>query len=168
MAQIIETENLDLSALSDDENYWVYNGFDNCMTLEIDEVFQEQLDEVSLEIYNLSLALQAPIIEMNLRGIKVNQSRKYRVVKEFEKKKEQLEEQLYRIVHEGIGWEGFTNWASPLQVKKLFYDVLELPVQKKRNTKGQYAPTTDEKALEKLSVYFSASRLPITFSLSEA
>lgn len=154
MARIIDTSEMDLTSLGVDDTYWVYNGLDNCVTLEVDSALQEQLDNTSRQIYELSLALQAPILEMNERGLRVNQRRKYSVVKDFETKLAKIEEQLYTIVHEGVGMADFTNWRSPAQAKELFYDVLELPVQKKRNANGIFAPTTDEQALEKLSSYF--------------
>lgn len=157
--RIINTATDDLSTLNADENYWVYNGLDNCLTLEIDGVLQQQLDEVSRGIYDLSRALQAPILEMNLRGLRVNQRRKYAVVKEFEQKLARIEEQFYRIVHEGVGMEHFNNWRSPPQTKELFYDVLGLPVQKKRNGAGNFAPTTDEKALSHLAMYYFGETL---------
>jgi DNA polymerase I-like protein with 3'-5' exonuclease and polymerase domains len=152
--RIINTATDDLSKLNEDENYWVYNGLDNCLTLEIDSILQEQLDNTSSSTYQLSLDLQAPVMEMSLRGLRVNQRRKYSIVKDFETKMAQLEEQLYTIVREGIGMESFDNWRSPVQTKQLLYDVLDLPVQKKRNVNGVFAPTTDEKALEHLSMYF--------------
>lgn len=152
--RVINTAKDDLALLNKDENYWVYNGLDNCLTLEIDSVLQAQLDETSREVYNLSLALQAPILEMNMRGLLVNQRKKYAVVKEFEKKLAQIEEQLYTIVREGVGMEHFTNWRSSVQTKELFYEVLGLPEQKKRNTNGIFAATTDEKALERLTMYY--------------
>lgn len=159
MAKIIDTSEADFTAFTEDENYWVYNGLDNCLTLEIDGALQGQLDETSREIYQLSLALQAPILEMNLRGLLVNQRVKYRVVREFEAKLKRLEKQLYTIVHEGVGYKDFDNWRSPAQTKTLFYDILDLPVQKKRNAAGAFAPTTDETALEKLSMHFIAEPL---------
>jgi DNA polymerase I-like protein with 3'-5' exonuclease and polymerase domains len=152
--RVIDTIESDLSVLNEDENYWVYNGLDNCLTHEIDSVLQGQLDDVSRNIYNLSLALQAPVLEMNLRGLLVNQRRKYAIVKEFEAQVARIEEQFYRIVHEGVGMTHFDNWRSPTQTKELFYDVLDLPVQKKRNANGIFMPTTDEQALERLSMYF--------------
>lgn len=152
--RVINTATDDLSKLSEDENYWVYNGLDNCLTLEIDEALEPLIDDTARQVYDLSLALQAPILEMNMRGLLVNQRRKYAVVKEFEAKVARLEEQLYTIVHEGVGMENFTNWRSPAQTKELFYDVLGLPVQKKRNANGVFAATTDEKALERLSMYY--------------
>jgi len=152
--RVINTATDDLSTLNPDDSYWVYNGLDNCLTLEIDGVLEEQLDDTSRATYELSLALQAPILEMNLRGIRVNQRRKYTVVKQFEEQLARIEEQFYTIVHEGVGMKDFDNWRSPVQCKNLFYDVLGLPVQKKRNANGIFAPSTDEKALERLSMHF--------------
>lgn len=155
MADIIDTSTLDLSAYNSDETYWLYNGFDNCITYEVYNELMAQADATALNIYNLSLNLQAPILEMNLRGLRVNQRRKHSVIHTLREKITQLEAQLLEIVSEGIGITDL-NWNSPPQLKRLFYEVLQLPVQKKRNSKGIFAPTVDEGALEKLSNYFLA------------
>jgi len=155
MADIIDTAELDLSKFSSDETYWLYNGFDNCLTYEIFDTLMSQADETALATYNLSLSLQAPILEMNLRGLRVNNNRKFKVVNSLRKLTTQLEAQLKEIVEQGIGLQDF-NWNSPAQLKHLLYEVLSLPVQKKRNARGVFSATTDEGALEKLSVHFLA------------
>lgn len=155
MAQIIDTATLDLSRHNNDETYWLYNGFDCCVTEEIFRNLYPLTDATARKTYEFSKALQAPILEMNLRGLRVNKRRKARVVREMEAKLAQLEAQLDRLITEGIGATG-CNWRSPAQLKSLLYDIMGLPVQKKRNANGHFAPTTDESALEKLSQYFIA------------
>src|SRR5690606_21386691 len=90
----------------------------------------------------------------SMRGLLVNQPRKMRVMREMRQKIERLEEQLTTIIKEGIGVD--LNWRSPKQLNALFYDVMQLPVQKKRNANGVFAPTTNRDALEKLSLYYIA------------
>lgn len=156
MVKIINTAEDDLSALNADENCWVYNGLDNCVTYEVAQVLQPMMDEIANKTYEFSKALQAPVAEMCLRGILVNKRQKQKVLNEFTKTKIRLEEQYNSLVKDGVGVEA--SWSSPHQVKKLLYDVMSLPVQRKRSAAtGQYSPTVDRDALEKLaSIYFIA------------
>jgi len=61
------------------ENQWerdqVYNGLDCCVTAEILDVLLPQLDDHTKATYAFSRALQGPVLEMQLRGILVDQSR---------------------------------------------------------------------------------------------
>lgn len=158
MATIINTADLDREStarLSPDHAYWVYNGLDCCVTEEVLRNLLPITDEVAERTYSFSRALQAPVLEMAMRGLLVNQPRKARVMQEMRKKLVALEAQLKSIVEEGIGFPNF-NWRSPKQLNDLLYGVMNLPVQKKRNSKGQFAPSTDRNALEKLSVYYIA------------
>lgn len=155
MAEILDTSTLNFSALGADENHWVYNGLDCCLTEEIAQNLLSQVDETALKTYNFSKALQGPVLEMNLRGLRVNSRRKMKVINEIVTNIAQLEEQLDTIIREGVGVPG-ANWRSPAQLKNLLYDIMGLPVQKKRNSYGAFTPTTDEDALEKLSDYFIA------------
>lgn len=155
MARVIDTSTLDLSAYNSDESYWLYNGLDCCVTANIFENLSAQIDDTARKTYAFSKALQGPILEMNLRGLLVNNRRKNQVVREMKAKLAQLEAQLDQLIVEGIGAAG-CNWRSPKQLKELLYDIMRLPVQKKRNANGAFAPTTDEGALEKLSQYFIA------------
>lgn len=155
MADIIQTAELDNLRLSPDENHWIYNGLDCCVTGEIFNTLYPLVDEVSRKTYEFSKALQAPILEMSLRGLLVNQKRKFDVVQQMRRKLVQLEANLQTLVKEGVGVEGL-NWRSPVQLNKLFYDVMNMPVQKKRKSNGSYGPSTDREALEKLGNYFIA------------
>lgn len=155
MAKIIDTSQLDQLQLSPDENHWVYNGLDNCLTLEIFNELSATIDETARRTYEFSLALQAPVLEMNMRGVLINQNRRRDVIRDFERKQGILEAQLSYMLGEVFDLRGF-NWASPLQVKNLLYEVMQLPVQKKRNANGIYAPSSDREALEALSFYYIA------------
>jgi DNA polymerase I-like protein with 3'-5' exonuclease and polymerase domains len=155
MAKIIDTADLNFAAHDGDETYWLYNGLDCVVTADVLQALLAQADETALRTYEFSKALQAPVLEMNLRGLRVNKKRKMQVIADVTAKIARLEEQLDLIIQEGIGAPG-ANWRSPKQLKELLYDIMGLPVQKKRNANGVFAPTTDEAALEKLANYFIA------------
>lgn len=133
-------------------NEQIYNSLDTCVTLEVFEVLSKQLDEVTSKTYELERALQAPVFEMQLRGVKIDTYARDILIKELEEKVKLLEEDLKEILVEGVGFEA--SPTSPKQLIKLFYEVLQLPIQKNFKT-GQ--PTVDRKALEKLRSYFHAT-----------
>lgn len=153
--KIINTATLNLDACDGDETRWIYNGLDSCVTAEVLQAMLAQADDVALGTYEFSKALQGPVLEMNLRGLRVNKKRKMQVIADLVAKIARLEEQLDSIIQDGIGAPG-ANWRSPKQLKELLYDIMQLPVQKKRNSNGIYTATTDEAALEKLANYFIA------------
>lgn len=155
MAKIIDTATFNFDACDANEQRWIYNGLDSCITAEVLGNLLTQADDTALATYEFSKALQGPVLEMNLRGLRVNKKRKMQVIAEMTHKIARLEEQLDAIIQDGIGAPG-ANWRSPKQLKELLYDIMQLPVQKKRSANGIYTPTTDEDALEKLSLYFIA------------
>jgi DNA polymerase-1 len=144
---------------------WVYNGLDCCVTLEVRDVLLAQLDNVAAATYGFSQALQGPVLEMCARGILVNQRRRGEVLQHYRNQIEQLSDQLTEIARDGIGFpatnkvvKGHTKlwWRSNAQLGDLLYNVMRLPSVKKRNTKGQFVPTVNRDAIEKLSAYFIA------------
>ncbi len=54
----------------------------------------------------------------------------------------------FEMLCDGVFGRQF-NYRSPKQVKELFYEYLDLPAVKKRNTKGVWAPSVDLEALER-------------------
>lgn len=159
MVRIIDTADLDESTvLNQNETLWVYNGLDCCVTYEIREKLAEQLAACPVRnaTYATSRSMRGPIMEMTARGILID---KHSAAVEAHKMKEdvkKLEHNLSYILSGAFGIESF-NAASPKQVAHLLYDVLRLPVQKKRSAAtGTYAPTTDREALEKLLAYYDA------------
>lgn len=155
--RIIQTADLRPDTrLSQAENDWIYNGLDCAVTLEIFEEISQLLDPQTRATYEFSKSLQAPILEMNLRGLLVNQNARSRIYTKFMEQMGQLQAQLHELVTQGIGAPfepGF--WKSHTKLKNLLYDVMNLPSIKKRTDKG-YVPTTDRDALERLSVHFLA------------
>jgi DNA polymerase I len=155
MAKIFDTGTLTKTTqLTQDETDWIYNGLDCCVTLEIAETLLSQLDPVAEKTYNFSKALQAPILEMSMRGILIDENRRQSVLSLYTSQMARVEEQLNQIIKGGIGCE--INWRSPAQLKKLLYDVMGLPPVRKRNAQGFMAPTANREALEKLAHYFIA------------
>lgn len=153
--RVINTDVLDPAVLSSDENHWVYNGLDCCLTREIFDNLNPLVDATAQRTYAFSKALQAPVAEMMLRGLLVNQNRRREVLGRMRRDRARLDQQFQQLVAEGVG-VGYVNAGSPHQVGRLLYDVMGLPVQKKRKSDGSYGRTADREALEKLQVYFIA------------
>lgn len=143
-----------LALMGETEKYWIYNGLDCCVTDEVLRVLEPQLDNQTRSTYEFSLSLQAPVLEMKLRGILVDQTRRDIVIKKYREQIGIIQSNLDRILLEGIGKT--CNWRSHVQLKELLYGTLGLPPKKKRNSKGEWAPTVDRDALEQLEVYFTA------------
>jgi len=155
--KIVKTHELtpaSMALMGASELLHIYNGLDCCVTAEVFHEIEGQLDNQTRATYEFSKALQAPILEMKLRGILVDQSQRLKTIAAYEKDRNILKANLERIFTEGIG-RSF-NWNSPAQMKELFYGILGLPPIKKRNSKGQYTPTVDRNALEALDSYFIA------------
>lgn len=139
---------------SETDKLWIYNGLDCCVTLEVLEAIKPQLDNQTRATYEFSKSLQAPTLEMKLRGVRVNNAKRLKLIEAYRHDLVRVEKNLNRILKEGLDLE--LNWRSNPALQKLFYEVLRLPVIKKRNSKGIPAPTVDRNALEKLSVHFNA------------
>lgn len=166
MARIIDTSTLlETTTLDYNARDWVYNGLDCCVTLEIFHALQKQMDPVARRTYEFELALQAPVMEMTTRGVLVDEERRREVLELYNKQATFLEDQLATIVSEGLDWSApLLNkrwWASPMQLKNLFYDVMHLPAVRKRNTKGQFVPTVNREALENFQNYLLAEPLAL-------
>src|SRR6266705_4764533 len=128
----------------------IYNGLECCITSEILEVLLPQLDEHTEPTYAFSRALQGPVLEMQLRGILVDQGRRQEVIDLYSDKIDQLEGQLEQIVLDGVGMPTF-SWRSNPDLQKLFFGYLGIPTIRK-----QGRPTTDHKALEKMQIFLVA------------
>lgn len=125
----------------------IYNGLDCCVTFEVLENLLAELDETTRATYNFSMSLHGPILDMNLRGLRVDEKKKHELMLEYGRELVQMQDNLDRISLEGFGEK--INWNSPAQLKKFFYETIGLPPVKKRNSKGEFTPTVNREALEK-------------------
>lgn len=158
--KIFDTQHLDentMKMLSVDEAAHIYNGLDCCVTAEIFTQLSEQLTtepENVQQTYRMSCAKLAPIMEMSLRGTRIDEGARQQTIKELEKELSILDGRFQRIMREVFGGE--INWRSPTQLKGLFYTSLGIKEVKKRNTKGQYTATVNREALEHFDRYLYA------------
>lgn len=139
------------------ETLWCYNGLDCCLTMEIFNEIQTHLDPQTRATYEFSKALQGPILEMNMRGVLIDQDARAEALASLRADSARVEEHLDSLIRDGIGTS--TSWRSPIQLQKLLYGVMGLPVIKKRKPDGSYGPTTDRGALERLKAHFYAEPL---------
>lgn len=150
------------SLTNETEKLWVYNGLDCCVTLEVLEHILPQLDNMTGAVYAQNLALQAPVLEMNLHGVRIDEPERQRAIAGYRSDIERLERNLYRIVQDGVGYTNFRNsgktkaWRSRDHVATLLYDVLKLPEIRKRNELGEMVRTVNRDALERLQIHFLA------------
>ena len=148
--KVISTSHVGPDDISPSEREWVYNGLDCVITREVLDVLLPQLDNQTSGTYSFSRDLQAPILEMRCRGVLIDQARRAEVIDLYFNQLDRLEEQLNRIVGEGLGLWQF-NWRSNKDLHLLFYDHLGLPPIRRDGR-----PTVNREALEKLESYFSA------------
>ena len=152
MAKIYRTVDGNWEPSGDTEGLWVYNGLDCCITSEVFEAIEPQLNENTRRTYEYSKALQAPILEMMARGVLVDQVSRSQLIAELSASAEIVKASLQEILAEGVGYPlEWNKVPSPKQLKALFYEVMGIPPVK--NKKGI---TTDRKALEKIRGYFFA------------
>lgn len=143
-----------IETLGETDRLHIYNGLDCCVTLEVFKEIRAQLDNVSGSTYEFSRSLQAPFLDMMLRGFLVDEPLRQKFIVERDKDLEKVEKNLRRIAWEAFDLPDF-NFGSWQQVRKLFYEVMALPeVRKKGKVKS------DRAALEKLrDAYFHARPL---------
>lgn len=168
MAKVIYTDQLEKLSepLGATHGDWLYNALDSAITLEVLEVLLPQLDEITAPIYAHALAMQAPILEMECRGVLVDKDEVAATSMELGDKLRFLEGNFKELLLEGVGLDedeilvikkvkgAFLTkymWNSPAQLKWFFYEKLGLPPVRNRN-----GITVDRKALEKLRGYFYA------------
>lgn len=173
MAHILQNSDItEVSQLTHNTREWVYNALDVCVTYEVRDALAPLFDTTTRKTYELSKSLQAPVLDMSMRGILVDERNRAETLAKYREQIAMLEERLTRIVRDGIGldlppkvfnkstgkWTVW--WRSPQRLMNLFYDILGLtPVKKRSAANGRMMPTINREALEKLSVYFIAEPL---------
>ena len=127
--------------VSDDQLY-IYNGKDCCLTYEIYEQLQKEIAYWGVqEAFDRMMALVEPCLFANLRGILAAPERAV----DFKKINDRAIAHLEKIVSDTIGP---INVQSPKQMKELLYDQWDMPIQKKMGK-----VTTDSNALKTLESF---------------
>lgn len=143
--------------LSPHYQHQVYNGLDCCLTFEIFEVLQGQLQQKNTPFqeitYGFERAMQAPALEMMERGFAIDIEERAKGQEKLNEQKTKFQSILNRFAL--AIWDKPLNANSPAQLKKFFYEVMGLPEQYNYN-RGQKNVSTNREALEKLEVYFYA------------
>jgi len=161
--KVFNTADLDeriMKTLSSSQAAYIYNGLDCCVTA---EVYNELMDQLKTEppnvreTYENTLAKLAPIMEMSMRGIYIDEEARQGTIDYFEKQLVKLDQKFQRIMIEVF--DGPRNWRSPLQMKDLFYGTLGIKEIRKRNAKGQWVATINKEALEYFDRYLTARPL---------
>lgn len=130
----------------------VYNGLDCCITFEVFQALAA-LRNSEPPIYAFERALQAPALEMMLRGFKVDEYARQRGIAELKAKQVRLYAILDRLAFAASGRT--LNPRSQKQLQELFYTTMRLPEQWV-SKKGERKLSMDREVLEKLEVYFHA------------
>src|SRR6516225_4976912 len=145
--KIIKTHLLNPDALDDFTSSQIYNGLDCCVTRELLDLLQPQLDQHTAATYDFERDLQGPVLEMRLRGVAIDIDRRDQVIEDYADKVDRLEQQLTRIVGGGLDVWGW-NWQSGKDLRYIFFDVLNIP----SGSRG----SVDRHALDRINSYFVA------------
>lgn len=142
------------SNFSSHDNLQIYNGLDCCVTTEVFEEI-EKLRPSLPRIYDFERAIQAPYLEIMLRGFKVDQIARRQAAEGLRIRLDKLDGILHRLAMSV--WGKGLNPRSPAQLKDFFYSKagLGLPEVWLRK-KGEKKLSTDREALEKLDDYMHA------------
>lgn len=133
--------------------FWNYNCKDCCKTFEVFETMEVILFNLKLsEQYQFIMELDQAMIETMLDGILIDQEERGRTALALQTTIKEYDE-WFQSFGEVIGVPTPKSknakpwWRSPQQQVNLFYEVLKLPVQKKKTT---FRPTVEDSALREL------------------
>ena len=111
-----------------EELYWLYNGLDCTVTLEVHNVLETDMEWAPPEIketYHMSMRKSAPYMLMSLRGIRVDEMRRQKALFNLAKDHRIISRNFDRLCMGTVG--EVVNPASWAQVGTLLYGHLGLP-----------------------------------------
>lgn len=153
--KIIESASLRPQDLKSFDQHQTYNGLDCCLTLEIFEALwaEAQFEPAALKVYQFERDLQAPAMDMSLRGFALDIAERSNAINILQANRQRLEFILFRYAM--AVWGKPLNPQSPAQLIDFFYRHMGLPEQVAIQ-KGVRRVSTNRESLEKLQVYFYA------------
>lgn len=157
---VVETNLLKQGELRAD-NLQLYNGLDCCVTYEVFEQLDELLNNndpnykrnADPVIYNFSRAMQAPALEMMMRGWHIDEYERRKSISELRTEIMQYNDVLQEMSF--AVWDRAINPRSRDQLLALFYGVMSLP-EIKISIKGERKVSMNREVLEKLELYLHA------------
>jgi DNA polymerase I-like protein with 3'-5' exonuclease and polymerase domains len=135
-----------------DEGHAVYNGLDCCLTLEIHEVLA-RLSNQEPAIYDFERAMQAPALDMMLRGFRIDEYERRKGCAELKSRIAKLDTWLQQMCIAACGRT--VNPRSGDQLKQLFYSDMNIP-EIWSSVKGERKLQMTRETLEKLETYLYA------------
>jgi DNA polymerase I-like protein with 3'-5' exonuclease and polymerase domains len=147
---LINTQSFSPSSSHDADQ--LYNGLDCCITHEVYQYLTSHHNQLP-EVYSFALAMQAPAMEMMLRGWKIDSIERDKGIRLLETQLARLNiiVQKYALAI----WDKPLNPRSHVQLKSFFYQSMHLP-EVWTSKKGVRRLSMDRETLEKLEVYFHA------------
>lgn len=134
----------------------VYNALDCCLTHEILSKLSEQ-KSLAEPTYSFELALQAPVLEMMLRGFRVDPGAREKATRQLRDHDLPHLDNIIQTLAHAI-WDKPLNPNSSVQLKSMFYEHLGVqPI--KAWVKGALTYPMDRKVLEKIEDYYQARPL---------
>lgn len=134
------------------EQRQVYNGLDCMLTLEIFEEISRANNAQPLA-YDFSRALQGPMLEIMLRGFRVDKLARSVALSSLREREAKLRSQLNAMAD--AVWGKPLNPRSPVQLQSFFYKVMKIP-EIYIFQKGERKLSMNREVLEKLDLYFWA------------
>jgi DNA polymerase I-like protein with 3'-5' exonuclease and polymerase domains len=131
-----------------DANQAIYNGGDCCLTFEIDEA-RQRLRQNDTLIYDFERAMQAPAMEMMLRGFRVDIAEREKAILATHSRKDSNEEVIKTIITAIMGSYNEKLPNSPTQLQHLFYDIMRIPPIE-RHINGETKRPMNRETLERL------------------
>ena len=146
----------------------VYNAMDCCLTHEVFGKLREQIAEAS-PAYGFELALQAPVLEMMLRGFRVDIGTRELGIESCRRDLAHLEHVLITlasaVMQEDVSRRNPKGKlmlpGSAIQLKRLFYEHLAVPPIKSW-VKGELKFPMDREVIEQIEDYFQARPIAAT------
>ncbi len=155
----IELEALAACGLSAHDTLQVYNGLDVLVTLELHSVLSGHLTPAAKKIYDFERELQGPVLDMMLRGIRIDR-RKLRERVGFLTRERTRYQTLLNRFSNAI-WGQDLNPDSPKQLSDFFYKAMKIPEVRVRVGR-EWKPSTNREALEKIGDYALAAPIAST------
>lgn len=140
------------------EQRQVYNGLDCMLTLEIFEEINRHTNSEPLP-YNFARALQAPILEIMLRGFAVDKTERANALHKLRGRMELLHKNLDKLAV--AVWDRPLNPRSTLQLQEFFYKKMALP-EEWIFQKGVKKLSMNREVLEKLDLHLYARPIVAT------